>query len=157
MFKSKTSGKLAILAELIMIDSYSVTHRLEPKKDEGGHIVEGAFDIIIDTEVTPTLNDKNYYIEPKLQYYYLENSQGYLQVVGPDINDTKTLFTVKDNKNTGIYNSYFGDIPLNNIYEAIDPELNEILNPKIGKGPTLGQTAKFNFPRLGTYHGRMQA
>jgi len=28
VFKSKTSGKLAILAELIMIDSYSVTHSL---------------------------------------------------------------------------------------------------------------------------------
>jgi hypothetical protein len=28
VFKSKTSGKLAILAELIMVDSYSVTHSL---------------------------------------------------------------------------------------------------------------------------------
>ena len=28
VFKSKTSGKLAILAELIMIDSYSVTHSI---------------------------------------------------------------------------------------------------------------------------------
>jgi hypothetical protein len=28
VFKSKTSGRLAILAELIMIDSYNVTHSL---------------------------------------------------------------------------------------------------------------------------------
>ena len=33
VFKAKTSGKLAILAELIMIDSYSVTHKIEEVKD----------------------------------------------------------------------------------------------------------------------------
>ena len=37
-------------------------------------IIEGAFDIIIHTEVSPELNKDNYYLAPKLQYYYLDNS-----------------------------------------------------------------------------------
>lgn len=150
VFKSKTSGKLAILAELIMIDSYSVTHSLQPKKDTLGNIIEGSFDIIIHTDVSPLLNKENYYIAPKLKYYYLENSQGYLQVVGANVNDTKTLFN-----DYGIYNESFNNIPLNNIYEAIDENLKKTLNKT--PYPTLGQSAKFNFPKAGTYHGRMQA
>ena len=39
VFKSKTSGKLAILAELIAIDSYSVTHRVEEVKDNNGQTI----------------------------------------------------------------------------------------------------------------------
>jgi hypothetical protein len=69
VFKSKTSGKLAILAELITIDSYSVTHSLQPKEDS-----EGSFDIIIHTEVEPKITSENYNIVPKLQYYYLDKS-----------------------------------------------------------------------------------
>ena len=68
VFKSKTSGKLAILAELIMIDSYSVTHRLIPKENDG------EFDIVISTEISPELSKENYFIEPKLRFYYLKNS-----------------------------------------------------------------------------------
>ena len=76
MFKSKTSGKLAILAELVTIDSYSVTHSLKPKKDEQGKILDGVFDIMIHTEIEPTINSKIYDILPKLRYYYLKDSQG---------------------------------------------------------------------------------
>jgi hypothetical protein len=74
VFKSKTSGKLAILAELIMVDSYSVTHNLIPKVDDYGSPVEGAFDIVIHTEVTPEVDALNYNTVPKLKYYYLSNS-----------------------------------------------------------------------------------
>jgi hypothetical protein len=35
VFKSKTSGKLAILAELIMVDSYSITHSVQPRVEHG--------------------------------------------------------------------------------------------------------------------------
>jgi hypothetical protein len=74
VFKSKTSGKLAILAELVMIDSYSVTHSLIPKYDEYDNIVNGAFDIVLHTEVTPEVTNTTYNTVPKLQYYYLSNS-----------------------------------------------------------------------------------
>jgi hypothetical protein len=67
VFKSKTSGKLAILAELIMIDSYSVTHSLI-KNDNG------MFDVIIHTEASPSIDESNYDINPKLKYYYLKKS-----------------------------------------------------------------------------------
>ena len=40
VFKSKTSGKLAILAELIMIDSYSVTHSIVPIKENQYEIIK---------------------------------------------------------------------------------------------------------------------
>ena len=46
VFKSKTSGRLAILAELIMIDSYAITHEIKPKKVDNGS-GEGCFDIVI--------------------------------------------------------------------------------------------------------------
>jgi hypothetical protein len=55
VFKSKTSGKLAILAELIMIDSYSVTHSIIPRKNAADEIIEGAFDIVIHTDVEPVV------------------------------------------------------------------------------------------------------
>ena len=80
VFKSKTSGKLALLVELIMIDSYSVSHQIQAKKDQDGRIVEGAFDIIIHTEVSPEITKNNYNTIPKLHYYYLDNSQGYIQI-----------------------------------------------------------------------------
>ena len=56
VFKSKTSGKLAILVELIMIDSYSVTHSVKRGSEEG------EFDVVIHTEITPTLDSDSYNI-----------------------------------------------------------------------------------------------
>jgi hypothetical protein len=73
VFKSKTSGKLAILAELLTIDSYSVTHSIQPKTSNGV-TMEGVFDIILHTEITPEITESNYAVIPKLQYYYLKNS-----------------------------------------------------------------------------------
>jgi hypothetical protein len=60
VFKSKTSGKLAILAELIMIDSYSVTHNVIPQKDENGEVVNSTFDVVVYTEVSPLVTEQNY-------------------------------------------------------------------------------------------------
>jgi hypothetical protein len=77
-FKSKISGKLAILAELIMIDSYSVTHRIEKSNKEH------TYDIIISTEVGTEETTNKYGIIPELKYYYLSNSKGTLQV-GSDV------------------------------------------------------------------------
>jgi hypothetical protein len=71
VFKSKTSGKLAILAELIMIDSYSVTHSLKPCVDEFGSTIDGKFDVILHHEVEPNITNENYHTAPKLKYYHL--------------------------------------------------------------------------------------
>jgi hypothetical protein len=99
VFKSKTSGKLAILAELIMIDSYSVTHSLQPSYDEYNQQVEGKFDVIIHTEVEPRLTKENFTTAPKLRYYYLENSQGYIQYYNSESStiDNRVLFKKESN------------------------------------------------------------
>ena len=148
VFKAKTSGKLAILAELIMIDSYSVTHSVQPRVDEFGNSVEGMFDVILHTEVTPELNEQNYDLAPKLQFYYLADSQGYLQTDDRE----ETLFTNTVDKKTGkpisIINNWFYKIGLNKIYTAV-PEAELDLSPK------LGDVGKFNFPKAYTYHGRL--
>ena len=65
VFKSKTSGKLAVLAELITSESYSVTHSIQPRKFNGED-VEGSFDIIIHTDISPQVTKENYNIIPKL-------------------------------------------------------------------------------------------
>ena len=157
VFKSKTSGKLAILAELIMIDSYSVTHSIKPKLDYDKKIIEGAFDIIIHTEVSPELNKDNYYIAPKLQYYYLDNSQGYIEISDSiKSNISTTLFKVENGINTGIPNGNFYNTPMNVIYTAVDEDVKSVIDPGGDKvSPTLGSLGQFNFPLPYTYHGRM--
>ena len=160
VFKSKTSGKLAILAELIMIDSYSVTHEVKPRM-YNGNIVDGAFDIIIHTEISPEITAENYNTVPKLQYFYLQNSQGYLQTwkdSTPAKIVNRTLFKVdENNKVTKEYNNDFYKTPMNIIYTAMDPNVDAILNPKEENrtSPTLGSLGQFNFPKPYTYHGRM--
>jgi hypothetical protein len=67
VFKEKTSGRLAILAELIMIDSYSVTHSVEV--NDGN-----TFKVIIHTDVTPEVTEDNINKIPKLKYYYIDRS-----------------------------------------------------------------------------------
>ena len=74
VFKSKTSGKLAILAELIAIDSYSVTHRVEEVKDENNQTIPDKYNIILYPEVSCEETEKKYGITPKLSCYYLEES-----------------------------------------------------------------------------------
>ena len=144
VFKAKTSGKLAILAELIMIDSYSVTHSIQPKVDEYGNTLEGAFDVILHTEVEPQLTKDNYYLSPKLQFYYLENSQGYLQT-----SDTvKQLFINDKETLSSKINTDFTNTSLTSIYTVV-PDSGLTLNGQ------LKDSGKFNFPKAYTYHGRM--
>jgi hypothetical protein len=52
VFKSKISGKLAILAELIMIDSYSVTHKIKPHITDDGKVDPKVYDIILNIETS---------------------------------------------------------------------------------------------------------
>ena len=133
VFKSKTSGKLAILAELVMIDSYVVTHSIV-KTD-----TPGVFDVVIHTEVEPTINEINYTVAPKLKYYYLKKSQGYLQRFDNDGKDYKAML-FPDPDQEGIIGTTLG-----NIYETTtgeDLKLNEIVLTE----------ENFNFPKANTYH-----
>lgn len=151
VFKSKTSGRLAILAELIMIDSYNVTHSLQPTKDADNNIIEGKFDIILHTEVSPELNSNNYSQAPKLKYYYLQNSQGYLQVYDD------TLISKKLFKEDGTIDETFGNIELKDIYTYQNDSVNNIFQTEQEDGSlkpdTLGN--QFNFPNTGTYHANI--
>ena len=153
VFKSKTSGKLAILAELITIDSYSVTHSIVPEKIivDGEEIInEGSFDVVIHTEVSPEVTTANVDTVPKLQDYYLQNSQGYLQTADDTSTVIKTLFDVKDGKLTKTFNDDFLRTSLSTIYTPTtdkDLELNK----------SLRETGEFNFPTPFTYHGKVNS
>jgi hypothetical protein len=120
VFKSKTSGKLAILAELIMIDSYSVTHSIEAKKDADGKPLLGEYDIVVHSEISPEITIANYNTAPKLQYFYLKNSQGYIQVSPstPQPNDVHQSGELYNRYMfiDGIPNTSFGATLLTDIY-----------------------------------------
>ena len=144
VFRAKTSGKLAILAELITIDSYSVTHSIQPRKDENGEIVDGYFDVVIHTEVTPEVNQTNYTSVPKLKYYYLDKSQGYLQT-----GDGKVPLFVKPSAESDyITNSDFTCTKLTSMYVPT-------IEGSIDFNYELGRVGEFNFPKPETYHGNV--
>lgn len=143
VFKSKTSGKLAILAELIMIDSYSVTHSIKQNP-----LRDNQFDIYIHTEIEPQLTNKNYFSCPKLKYYYLQKSQGQLQIYDENKNPSIiSLFNEEDGVPTAQINQDFLDTTISSIYSSKSENLNKSLN----------LTGKFNFPKSGYYHGNMQS
>ena len=148
VFKSKTSGKLAILAELIMIDSYSVTHRVVPSKmvNEDGTetTIEGKFDVIISTEILPEITSDNYYLTPKLKYYNLNKSQGFIQTKVGSI----PMF-VSDETNKITYNPVFYNTTLTDVYVPVNISDDDL---KI----TLQDSSEFNFFKAGTYHGRFE-
>ncbi len=147
VFRSKTSGKLAILAELIMIDSYSVTHEIKPIDDSLEESSED-YEIIIHTEVSPevktkvTLSNKpntravtgppsedittvnnNYDEIPKLKYFYLEQSEIKYNNYKYDID-----YNFRDIKKSDIFNISNDDSTLN---------------------------VEFNLPKSNTYHLNM--
>lgn len=147
VFKSKTSGKLALLAELVMIDSYSVTHSVEAKSEDSKNSTGCSFDVIIHTDIEPAVSETNYTTVPKLQYYFLQNSQGYLQIF--DINGNsqiKPLFNI--NGNSISYNSDFYNTKLSDIYTLTTDDSFDL-------SASLGASGRFGFPRANTYHGLM--
>lgn len=147
VFKSKTSGKLALLAELVMIDSYSVTHSVEAKSEDSKNSDGCSFDVIIHTDIEPAVSETNYNVVPKLKYYFLKNSQGYLQIF--DINGNsqiKPLFNI--NGNSISYNSDFYNTKLSDIYTLTTDD-------SFNLNMSLGSSGRFGFPRANTYHGLM--
>ena len=142
VFKSKTSGKLAILAELIMVDSYSVTHSIKQNP-----LRDNQFDIYIHTEIEPQLTNDNYASCPKLKYYYLQKSQGSLQIYDKDKNPSMvSLFMEEDGVTSAKLNQNFLDTTISSIYNSSSQDLQQPLN----------LTGKFHFPKSGYYHGNMQ-
>ena len=97
VFKSKTSGKLAILAELIMVDSYSVTHKIEEVKDEKGQTIPDKYNVVLYQEVSCDETNTKYGVTPKLSYYYLEESDGILQLRNTE-NEEHVFFDEKTEK-----------------------------------------------------------
>ena len=148
VFKSKISGKLAILAELVMIDSYTVTHSLVQRYDELNQIIPGGFDVVIHTEVSPELNVDNYLTKPKLAYYYLQNSQGYVQTVTQDKHD-------KDQKNDTYLRPLFINNQINSV--LLNTRLNEIYESNdaiTDLTKTIQQVSILDFPVQESYHER---
>jgi hypothetical protein len=104
---------------------------------------EGHYDVIIHTEVEPQVTSSNFNTVPKLSYYHLEESQGYLQTYNND--NGFELFTP-----SGYFNDKFLGI-----------NLKDVLTPTDSKDPInldqlVGASGKFNFPKKDTYHGRME-
>lgn len=150
VFKSKTSGRLALLAELVMIDSYAVTHSLRPTKDAEGNTIPGQFDVFIHTEVSPNLTVSNFATAPKLSYYYLPESQGYLQRITSEVGSGETeqvpLFSKSENSDWG-FNSDFFNTDLTKVYSATIPDFQ--ISGKVSDSGNFG----FYFPD--TYSGTM--
>ena len=138
VFKEKTSGKLAILAELVMIDSYSVTHKIDPITDQYGNGIDGRFKVMISTDVSPYLTNDNYYTAPKLRYYYLKESQGKITGNLSETDEVEMFYN-------GEFNSSFSNLPIASLIDS-----NETLEG------TLGNSGEFNFPKPDTYHGRLE-
>ena len=129
VFKSKTSGRLAILAELVSIDSYSVTHSVNPSYDENNNVT--AYKVELHHDVTPNNSDS-----PKLSYYCLSKSQGFL------------------NTNEGIIEMFESDgksekfeaVKLKNIFVKTDP------NDKSDLNKLLTEVATFDFQLPNKYY-----
>ena len=136
VFKSKTSGKLAILAELITIDSYSITHSIVPSKEDG------EFDVVIHTEVSPSITDKNYLTVPKLKYYYLEKSQGYLSTFNQDGSEAKIPLYQQAGNEIKYNDAFFKD--LSDIYVGTG-NIDKLKNEKL-------KQSQFLFPKAHSYH-----
>lgn len=103
VFKSKTSGKLAILAELIMVDTYSVTHSIIPQENKN------ICDIVIHTEVNPRRSDSDT-TSPQMEYHYLKHSQGYFQKFNPQTEQVP-LFDDSGNISPGKLGDFYSNLP----------------------------------------------
>ena len=139
VFKSKTSGKLAILAELVMIDSYSVSHSIHqiPNSNSNSNLGD-QFEINLHIDVSPSIDEKN--INPVLKYHYLKNSQGYLQAYSDSSNSVENKLLFTDNNDNKINGTLFSDVYM--LTKATDQNLLE--NKSFSQD-------NFNFPKSDQY------
>ena len=182
VFKSKTSGKLALLAELVTIDSYSVTHSIQPRKRSGDYTpLQGNYEIVIHTDVTAsipngatTVNNNVFNLIPKLKYYYLQNSQGQIPIANPtqdELNDKQIisrdngtyltpLFRIDEyGKELPIYNPHFLNHKLSDIYNStvLRVEGDSEEKSAVIVDSKLSDSSLFNFPKPQSYYGRMES
>ena len=136
VFKSKSSGKLAILAELVTIDSYDVTYSVQQRYDDDGDVIAGSYDVDIHTSVLPTLTIDNYDYTPKLKYHYLKYSQAQLSL------EDRSVVTFFDEGDLQCKNSAFLETTLDKIDSALSTD-------------KLGEKGSFSISRSDTYHGRL--
>ena len=146
VFKQKTSGKLAILAELIMVDSCSVTHKIIPDDNK-----KDWYNLVLHIETSSENAKQKYGIIPQLSCYYLEKSQGYIPYSGNSVvaseilveQGKRRLRTLFDkNQNTKV----FTDTALKDVYDV-----STLLD--IYKDKTFASAGfEFNFPSPNTYH-----
>lgn len=151
VFKQKTSGKLAILSELIMVDSYSVTHKILTDPTD-----QNLYNLVLHIETSSENAKQKYGVIPQLSYYYLEKSQGYIPYSGNSVvaseilveQGERRLRTLFDkNQNTKV----FTDTELKDVYDV-----NTLLD--IYKDKTFTSAGfEFNFPSPNTYHSEDQS
>ena len=182
VFKSKTSGRLALLAELVTIDSYSVTHSIQPRKRSGDYTpLQGNYEIVIHTDVTAsipngsnTVNNNVFNLIPKLKYYYLQNSQGQIPIANPtqdELNDKQViprkngtyltpLFKIDGyGKELPVYNPHFLQHKLSDIYNStvLSVEGDSEEQSAVIVDSKLSDSSLFNFPKPKSYYGRMES
>lgn len=109
IFKEKTSGKLAILAELVTINTFSLTHSIIKENSDADYY---NFSVILHPEVTPQVDSENYSYIPKLKYFEVTDvnksisciKDGTLQTI--DYNDyNKNIYLFKHNTHPYIFST----------------------------------------------------
>lgn len=133
VFKSKHSGKLGILAEVVEIDGFSVTHYL--RSDSNGDL-----NVNLSFDVTPHLTEENFSTAPKLSNLYLQHSQGYLLAGQEKV----PLFKEQDGQVFGQYNDKFFKTKLSEVF--VEEANSGLLTSSVSEG------SKFNFQSTNTYH-----
>lgn len=133
VFKSKHSGKLGILAEIVKIDGFSVTHYL--RSDSNGDL-----NVNLSFDVTPYLTKENFSTAPKLSNLYLQHSQGYLLAGQEKV----PLFKEQDGQVLGQYNDKFFKTKLSEVF--VEEANSGLLTSSVSEG------SKFNFQSTNTYH-----
>ena len=158
VFKSKTSGKLAILAELITIDSYSVTHKIEEVKDENGQTIPDKYNVVLYPEVSCDETNTKYGVTPKLSYYYLEESDGILQLNATE-NEEHTFLDESSNKwyKSLVNSPSFYETKLKNIIgkeiSKLEGKTLEYLYSTYYKNDNV-DILPFDFSKPNTYHSK---
>lgn len=158
VFKEKTSGKLAILAELVTIDTFSLTHSIM----EDGHETEDGIDyykfkVVLHPEISPVVTTDTFDIDPKLKYYYIKQSEGKLQAFYNNELIDVYYSTVFDNLSQNLYLFNNKDVAFNNYTGYILTTNDMSLYKSLEKVKTkhLNMDWKEIYSNIGTYYSNL--
>lgn len=151
VFRSKISGKLALLAELIMIDSFSVTYSLEEKfQDENQNPINNTYSITLHPEISTDESTAKYSINPpELKYYYLEESQARI-TLNNNVNLPQNSNINTNSDNTLAFfvdGSDIKNLPLENLYD-----IQSLPSGLSSTDPFSTLTDRLEFADVNTYH-----